>query len=117
MSNSNWEVAAKAIMNPGFKIRCTHWSKDGFVYYENGQWCNQDGRTTNPSFSYGDWQEHKEPKPEKKFRVEKRYMPLYTNYTTGSRSYKSPENAMIASNAIGYAPVDVYILEGDDESK
>jgi len=117
MSNSNWPLAAKAMMNPGLKIRCEEWDEGEFVFYKNGIWFDEHDSPEDQSFRTGSWQEYKEPKPELKFRVEKMYHPVFKGGTSGATFSTIEEALKYDVSIIGYVEIDVHVLEGGDNGE
>ena len=60
-----WQIIAKAVQNPGMKIRSKKWSNDNFIFYDDGSggWVSHKGiEYIFPSYlSLHEWQEYKEP--------------------------------------------------------
>lgn len=60
-----WQIIAKAVQNPGMKIRSKKWSNDNFIFYDDGSggWVSHKGiEYIFPSYlSLHEWEEYKEP--------------------------------------------------------
>jgi hypothetical protein len=115
MSESNLELAKRAV-ETGIKIRMSCWDTDTYVYFKAPYWYWDNGNRFNYDFDFyeGTWQEYKEPKPERKFRVETKYRSVSGQNYISNHAYDTIKSALEhRPDTFGYVPVDVHVLEGE----
>lgn len=96
MSETGWQLAAKAVQNTGMKIRRRAWSEFDFIFFDGRKWMNENNKARIlVDFDDDDWQEYTEPKKERKTRVEKRYVrawPREQYILLGEEAFEQPQD-------------------------